>query len=71
MTARVGHIIEARGTLRLSVAVHLDLTDDCVVAIGGVAQKNQAQDGHAVFRQGKLGVGAEIIGDIPEIGFQI
>jgi hypothetical protein len=36
-----------------------------------VSQKNHAQHGHAVFRRGELGVGAEIIGGIPEAGFKL
>ena len=36
-----------------------------------MARKNDAQYRHAVFTGGQLGVGAEIIGSLPEAGFKL
>ena len=43
-----------------------DLAAGGVVAIGGVPQEDDAQHGHAVFAGGQLGVGAQIVGGLPE-----
>ena len=36
-----------------------------------MAEKDDAEDGHAVFGRGQLGVGAEVVGGGPEVGFEL
>ena len=47
-----------------------DLPGGGVEAVGGVAQEDDAQDGHEVFAGGELGIGAEIIRGLPEVRFK-
>jgi len=51
--------------------VRLDFAQSHVVAVRGVAQEDDAQHRHTVFPCRQLGVGAEIISGVPEIGFQM
>ena len=39
-----------------------------VVTVGGVAQEDDAEHRHGVFAGGQLGVGAELVGSLPEAG---
>lgn len=40
------------------------------VAVGGVAQEDEAQNGQAVFGGGEFGVGAKLIGRFPQVVFE-
>ena len=51
--------------------VVLDLSGGGVEAVGGVAEEDDAQDGHEVVAGGELGIGAEIVGGFPEVGFEL
>ena len=41
-----------------------------VEAVCGVAQKDQAQDGHEIFVRREPGIGAQIVGDFPEVALE-
>jgi hypothetical protein len=51
--------------------VGLDGTQGLVVAIRGVPEEDDAEHRHAVFAGGELGVGAEVVGGLPQIGFEL
>ena len=51
--------------------VRLDFAQSGVVSVRRVAQEDDAQHRHTIFAGGQLGIGAEIVGGIPEIGFQM
>ena len=51
--------------------VFLNLPGRCLEAVGSVAQEDHAQDGHEVVAGGQLGVGAEVVGGLPEVGFEL
>jgi hypothetical protein len=48
-----------------------DLRRSVVIAVGGMAQKDDAEYRHAVFGRGQLRVGAEVVRCSPEIGFEL
>ena len=49
----------------------LDLAADRVVAVGGVTQKNAVEHRHAVFARRQVGIGAQLIGGLPKVGFDL
>ena len=51
--------------------VGLDRGLRLVEAVGGVAQEDQAHDGHEIFVRRQIGVGPQIVRDLPEIGFEL
>ena len=51
--------------------VGLDLPVCRVEAIGGVAEEDDPQHGHEVVAGSEFGVGAEVIGGLPEVGFEL
>jgi len=58
-------LIVARSLFRL------DLAADRVVAVGGVTQKNDAEHRHAVFARRQIRIGAELVGGLPKVGFNL
>ncbi len=51
--------------------IRLDLPRRRLEAVGGMAQEDDAEHRHAVFRRGQLGVGAELIGRFPQVRFKL
>ncbi|HEX9047703.1 MAG TPA: hypothetical protein VF988_11820 [Verrucomicrobiae bacterium] len=51
--------------------IGFDLRRGSGEAVGGMAQKNNAQNGHKIGIGRQLGIGAEIIRGIPEISFKL
>lgn len=51
--------------------VRLDGLQRGLVTVGGVAQKDHAQHGHAIFRGREVGVGPELISGDPQAGFNL
>ena len=48
-----------------------DLPAGGVIAVCGVAQEDDAEDRHAVFAGGQLGIGPELVGGSPEAVFEL
>ncbi len=42
-----------------------------LITVGGVPQKNHAQHRHGIFGGREVGVGSELIGGIPQAGFNL
>ena len=51
--------------------IFLDLVVGRLKAIGGVTEKDHAQDRHEVVAGGELRVGAEVVRGFPEVGFEL
>ena len=51
--------------------IGFDLAQGVIVTIRGVPQEDASQHRHTVFARRQLGVGAEIVCRIPEIGFEM
>lgn len=50
--------------------VGFDLPVGGLEAVGGVAQEDHPQHGHEVVAGGELGVGAQVVRGLPEVGFE-
>ena len=62
---------ERTGTAATGGQGFFDFGFDGEVAVGGVAQKDEAQDGHTVFGGGQFGVSAKLVGRFPQIVFKL
>ena len=49
----------------------LDLRQERLEAVVGVAQENQAQHGHRIVSGGELGIGAQLVGRVPKLVFEL
>lgn len=51
--------------------VGFDLLGGGLEAVGGVAEEDDAEHRHEVVAGGELGVGAEVVRGLPEVGFEL